>query len=265
MLETKPIFKEIVKGVAIITVACFLWQDFVFAQGGTPIWPQAKAKDINAARGHRIDTITVPHDIGVKRSSSPEASEEIIINIQDAHSSLGAQKSIAGMIESLVKNYGLDLVGLEGSAGRIDTSLVSSFPIENIRKQAAEALLRDTKISASEFYKMVSDEKIELYGIEDLGLYERNIESFRELLSHQQKIQKELAGLDEVLQALEERVFPEDVRWMNRNSLFYDRHSLRHSAAFVAAAEPSVATGSRQPMASPPGRQGRSSDRIIGR
>ncbi|MCA9397091.1 MAG: hypothetical protein KC649_07950, partial [Candidatus Omnitrophica bacterium] len=133
------------------------------------------------------------------------------INIEDAHSSISAQKQIAEIFQSLVGKYNLSLIGVEGTTGPIDTSMVSSFPIKDVRKQVAESLLAETAINASEFFHMVSDENVELMGIEDQQLYEDNIKTYADLLNAQQILKPELIGLHQIIGELESKVFSSEV------------------------------------------------------
>jgi len=211
-------YKWLVRAIASAVVVCFVWQDVLFAQGGVPTWSSVKSKNIPR---NTISAIEVPYDAGVARVVKPFNSDEIIVNIQDAHGSLDAQKSIARMLESLVKGYELNIVGIEGSSGRVDTSLVSSFPMEKVRAAAGEALLADTQISASEFYNIVSGDTVELYGVEDLDLYKKNITSYRRVLSNQARTRVEMTHVAAAMEKIAERVFSENLARITKNAASY--------------------------------------------
>jgi len=189
-----------------------LWQDVVFARGNvlnTPLPPAPIARQY-----------------GLERYShqSPEG-DELILNIQDAHESLAAQKSIAELLESLVSEYDLDLIGVEGSQGQIDTSLVESFPLKDVRKESARTLLEKTHISASEFYKIISEDSIELFGIEDADLYAQNISTFQKLLQDHDRIKTELSGIKKQLMHLEQEVYSEvTLLFESKRRLYEDGH-----------------------------------------
>ena len=147
------------KAVAAIVAFAFLIQDVAFAQGGTPIW--SEVADMGSRKDARINerslsSITIPHDAGLTRKVVAKAAEDVIINIQDAHTKLGAQESISRILDNLVKNYSLKLIALEGASDVVDTSLLSSFPIEEVRKRTGRYLLKEGQISAGGGFSPVS-------------------------------------------------------------------------------------------------------------
>ncbi|MDP2912656.1 MAG: hypothetical protein Q8N91_01440, partial [Candidatus Omnitrophota bacterium] len=129
-----PRNKKWIRAVALILIITFINQDLVFAQGGTPAWGQAQ-KTIDHRPQTTDHSIALPKDIAVTKEvynavqrTTNDERQTTIINIQDAHSSLGAQESIVSILDSLVTNYDLRLVAIEGSSGYIDTSILRTFP-----------------------------------------------------------------------------------------------------------------------------------------
>lgn len=174
---------------------------------------QGERQNLPESLVHRI---SVPKELGFKNVVIPSDGEQVIINIQDAHASLDAQKSIAKILESMVRNYQLDTVALEGSTGVIDTRLVSAFPQKEVREQVAQAMLSDTQISGAEFFKIISGDEVELYGAEDASLYRDNIHSYQTLLEFQGAIKQELEELAAAIEKLELAVFSPELRELMR-------------------------------------------------
>ena len=83
------------------------------------------------------DHLNIPYNSGKIEQEHINGSEEVIINIQDAHASLSAQESIVNLLDSLVANYDLNLVAVEGSEGYIDTSILRTIPNKESRKEWA--------------------------------------------------------------------------------------------------------------------------------
>lgn len=207
----RPAFKRIVKVVAAVTLVAFFWQDVVMAQGGAPAWKPSASSPASAKTGTN-QAIEVPPNLGIRRSAHETGGDELIINIQDAHASLDAQKATAEICSNLVSQYNLDLIGIEGSSGRIDTSLVSSFPVQKVRQMVAESMLRDTRIGGAEFFKIVSNNDVEIVGVEDPELYKGNVRVYQRLISDEVRIRRALTGLKEILRKLEKSIFSEKVR-----------------------------------------------------
>ncbi|MDD5423003.1 MAG: hypothetical protein PHT32_06265, partial [Candidatus Omnitrophica bacterium] len=159
-----------IRSIAIFIVICFIHQDIVWAQGGSPVWSSKTGGSFNLN-----SPVNVPKDEAVTKEVHTGTSGKTIINIQDAHSSIGAQESIVSILDSLVTNYDLNLIAIEGSSGQIDTSLLKSFPDELIRKKTAKYLMDKSSISAGEFFSITSSKNITVYGIEEKSLYRDNV------------------------------------------------------------------------------------------
>ncbi len=212
----KPIINLIIRFVSVMIVLCFLSQDIAICQGGltssTPAtWNQVQS----TASSNFLNSIELPHDLALLRSRQEASGNEVIINIQDAHASLDAQKSISKIFQTLVSKYDVSLIGVEGSTGKIDTSIVSSFPIKEVREVVAQKLLSETKINSSEFFKIISQNDVELFGIEDKELYESNAKSYQQLLKEESRIYTELKGLKRASQLLESKIFGPEIIQFN--------------------------------------------------
>ena len=124
-------FSIIFRSLSAFIILAFLLQDFASAQGGTPLWNEvtpSRSSTPNSPRSS-LDKITIPDKAGLTRKVVAKGSDDVIINIQDAHSKLGAQESITHILDNLVRNYNLSLITLEGATDLVDTSIVSSFQI----------------------------------------------------------------------------------------------------------------------------------------
>ncbi|MGB2630585.1 MAG: hypothetical protein WBD17_05075, partial [Candidatus Omnitrophota bacterium] len=205
------------KTISCVIILTFLFQQVVFGQEITPAAPAEKPIVVNG----RIDLrqVSLPRDIAITKEVSMAKSEEIIIDIKDAHDNFGAQESIVAALENLLINYDVKFIGVEGSEGLIDMGLISSFPDEDIKKETAEYLMRQGKISAGEFFAATSKTPIMLYGIEDTDLYLRNYTDFIALHEKMKSNLKYVDGLRRALYALEDHVFSEELKTLNRSSI----------------------------------------------
>ncbi|HTL70163.1 MAG TPA: hypothetical protein VL404_02610, partial [Candidatus Eisenbacteria bacterium] len=213
------------RAISLIVLLSFLLQDFVSAEGGTPLWSnviQTKSEDKRAkADENKLKDFAIPPDSGLARKVAVKSSGDVIINIQDAHSKLGAQESITRILDNLVKNYNLNVVALEGGEGRVDSSVLSSFPVEEVRRKAGEFLMREGRISAGEFYSIVSKDSVRFYGVEDEKLYNENLDSFKILIEKKASIRKELKGLKRAVAELQGKVYSPALREMTGRKLLH--------------------------------------------
>ena len=108
-------------------VATIMSQDIVYAQGlSSSAYSAVQASETSERIPYSSGTIVEEKLYG--------DNGDLIINIQDAHASLGAQRSIVDILGHLVANYNVSLVAAEGSEGYIDTSILSAFPDKKIRE-----------------------------------------------------------------------------------------------------------------------------------
>ncbi|MGB3242404.1 MAG: hypothetical protein WBB66_06095, partial [Candidatus Omnitrophota bacterium] len=185
-----------IKVVALLVLFIFTWQQISWAQGGpAPVWNHAKAPA-------KPDHLSIPYKNAKIEDKYINGSDEVIINIQDAHASLSAQESIVSLLNSLVANYDLNLVAVEGSSGYIDTSILKTIPNKESRKDTAKYLMKKGKMSAGEFFTITSENDIALYGVEDNELYKKNVASFRSVIAersacvyHTEKLEKAMGTL----------------------------------------------------------------------
>ena len=134
-----------------------------------------------------------------------------VIIIQDSHANYSAQKNVSFTLEHLLKNnellsndqYELK-IGVEGSSGDIELSYFESIPDQKLRADIMDFYMQQGKISGVEYFSILQDENIKLFGIEDEGLYLNNKKYFVELVNDEGQFQeywdeslKQLNGLIE--------------------------------------------------------------------
>ncbi|MDD4203200.1 MAG: DUF4064 domain-containing protein, partial [Candidatus Omnitrophica bacterium] len=145
--------------------------------------------------------------------------EKTIINIQDAHSNFGAQKSIVGVLDTLSQKYDVDLIGIEGSKGYIDTALVSAFPDNQAKERTADILMRKGIISSGEYFSMTTDKPVAVYGVENTELYVENVQQFRSLVKHRTENMKNIEDLINALKVLMPKMFSKELVVLNENGV----------------------------------------------
>ncbi|MFA6143001.1 MAG: hypothetical protein WC738_06905, partial [Candidatus Omnitrophota bacterium] len=127
----------------------------------------------------------------------------------------------SSILDSLVTNYDMKLVAVEGSSGYIDTSILKTFPDESIRKDTAKYLMSQGKMSAGEFFSITSNKPIELYGIEDENLYLENVDQFRKVYELDHKINGDIVNLLKTLETLKGKIYSEDLKKLDSNSVLH--------------------------------------------
>ncbi|MCK4851515.1 MAG: hypothetical protein KAS86_00220, partial [Candidatus Omnitrophica bacterium] len=230
MISWKQRHAFFIKCVSTLVIGIFLHQQIGWTQGGKPVWVQARPFQVTHQDKLGDGRFEIPHDIASTNEVVMNGGDEIVVHIQDAHASLSAQYSIAGLLDSLVSKYDLSFVALEGSAGYIDTSILKAFPDKDIRRDTASFLMREGRMSAGEFFEITCDaEDISLYGIEDEKLYRENLESFRALAAARAAQTEGLNGLINQLRGLGEKIYSKDLKLLNDNCVLHREGGLSFS------------------------------------
>ena len=222
LIEFKKL--KIIKTIAIIVICIFFQQQISWAEGGS------KATWSNAISNSVSDTLIetdyqIPYKYAKINEVNRVGSETQIIHIQDAHASLSAQYSIVELLDDLLSKYDMDFVAIEGGAGYVDASFLKSFPINSMRKEKAEDLMKKGLMGAGEFFSIIQNDKdIALYGVEDEPLYWQNIEEFRAVSENQNLIIPQVDAFISQLRALEDKVCSSELIELNTNA-FHHRES----------------------------------------
>ncbi|MFA6079734.1 MAG: hypothetical protein WC779_08330, partial [Candidatus Omnitrophota bacterium] len=193
--------------VSIILIVTFINQDLVWAQDTASVLSKETA-----------GSFSLPKDLATAKDVHIAKSGKTIINIQDAHASIGAQESIVSVLDSLVANYDLKLIAVEGSSGYIDTSLLKTFPDKKIRGETAESLMRKGRMSAAELFSITNDADVALYGIEDNALYRENVEQFRRIHELRDAVGRDIKALRGALDTLRLKIYPKEAIALEDNA-----------------------------------------------
>ncbi|NQU95900.1 MAG: GNAT family N-acetyltransferase, partial [Candidatus Omnitrophica bacterium] len=224
MADWKKRHAFFIKVIACIIIFAFILFDITWAQGGTPLGSGANAVKVNG-KVHP-DGIVIPNDAGWAHDSHFTGSDEFIFNIQDPHASLAAQHSIVKILESLTANYDLNLIALEGAEGPIDVSFLRTFPDPEIKRHAAEYLMREGRMSAGEFYAIVSQKPIKLYGIEDSKLYLKNVKVLTKFMESRQGCLPHIEGALTVLDTLTPKVYSKDLEKLVETATLHGQNKI---------------------------------------
>ncbi|RJP56375.1 MAG: hypothetical protein C4541_12465 [Candidatus Auribacter fodinae] len=111
-------------------------------------------------------------------------SNKTIYLIRDIHADYYAQKNIVKLISYLSSSASVSTCFIEGYAGPLDLSPLSSFPDEQVRRDVSEKYMKSGKISGEEYYSIAAPEQISVYGLEDKAIYDANIGVYKQLLAH---------------------------------------------------------------------------------
>lgn len=160
-------------------------------------------------------------------STTANENPRIIFCIQDAHCNYEAQKNTAEVLDYLVKNYGLNLVLVEGGSGYVGLSSLRGYAPLKTRQEVAERYLRQGSISGEEYFDLVSDSDIELYGIDDEALYDAHLETFWEIDNRRASGAKQIERLISAVNNLKPFIYSDELRRLEQKKKAYESKELR--------------------------------------
>lgn len=172
-----------------------------------------------------VKTLQVPQEYGIVKevfdNRLKENNGKIIIHIQDAHCNYEAQKNMSQMLDYLVKEYGLKLIMVEGGSGDVGLSYLRKYAGKEERKKILDKYLRAGQISGEEYLDAVSEYDLELYGIEDQGLYDAHLAAFFKVDAIKEKGLGDIDNLSKAAEALKPFLYGQRLQGLERKMLAY--------------------------------------------
>ena len=128
--------------------------------------------------------IRIAHKLGTITQSF-QGSDRLVVHVQDLHCNYEVQNNIARMIDVLAGEHGLELVGIEGASLPVNATILSTFPVEEVKKETAHYLVKQGKLTGAEMYAGIGQHRIRLEGIESADLYAHNRTTVMKFLNYE--------------------------------------------------------------------------------
>ncbi len=184
----------------------------VFSAGSAvPIRSDSAAKPFSVTIPTDISRLQVPLEHTTLKEFHQGTNGKLIIHIQDAHSNLSGQKSLAGALDEMMTRYGVELVLVEGSSTDVTLDPLKKIGTRDQWKRAANRLLYEGLISGEEFLNLTTDHPMKLIGIESQELYDESLETYAELVKSRQKTLNYLRRIRLALDRVKNKLYPSEL------------------------------------------------------
>ncbi|MBN1493256.1 MAG: hypothetical protein JW938_03830 [Candidatus Omnitrophica bacterium] len=194
MKTTQHIIKYVISCVLLIVCSVsFLDIQYACAQPSSPY------------------SVKIPTKFGKVKERYRGDNNKVIVHIQDAHTSYEAQENIANIIEYLVDDNVVDVVAVEGAEGTIDLEPFRLFPVDDVRRRVAANLTAYGYLTGSELAGIGMEKEVELFGVEDMGIYYRNLDKFRNVMNKREDILVEIEKIEEILNNLKAPLYTKEL------------------------------------------------------
>lgn len=173
---------------ALLLILCFTCDTAVWS---APVVPAAASAAVSSR------PVLLPRELGEIRETfeGDPAKDGLrprlprIFYIQDAHSSIDAQRHTMRILEWLDKQDLLDEVFLEGSEGRLESRYLNFFKEREHSTEAARTLMADGILSGAEYFLLKHPRK-PVTGIESIRDYDDNLKAFAKILQKEDSVRE---------------------------------------------------------------------------
>jgi hypothetical protein len=107
--------------------------------------------------------------------------ERLIVGLEDDPADARARRRVASVLSGLVNAGLIELVGIEGAFGEVDTSWLAQLPDGDLRHAMCDHMLDDLTLSPAEFCHVFAREPFVLLGLEDKDAYREAMRLWSEL------------------------------------------------------------------------------------
>lgn len=193
------------KFCAVITTVCFTFtivSNNLFAAANIDTL-QSKKQYFEAKGSAGLDSL-FSSKYGKIVSYSNNLSDTVVINIQDLHCDYSVQKNIYFLIDEISKKYNIDKVYVEGGIGNIDTSFFANINSQ-YKQDILERMLKDSKLTGTEYYSAMTDKVDLLKGVEEKDVYLKNIVRLNDIINSKKETSVYLAKIENEIDLLKSK------------------------------------------------------------
>jgi hypothetical protein len=164
-----------------------------------------------------LSQVRVPENMGKIEEVYAGKSSQTVVLVQDAHAIPDAQKSIAALISFFQKQYGINVVALEGASTELDPEMFRSFPDKKILKSVFKEYNDKGHLAGGVAAAIFSGKQetgdgeshAKYHGIEDWDLYQEGIGYYLTAMGKQKVIGDRLSAIGGKLKKEKSDNYPE--------------------------------------------------------
>lgn len=168
------------------------------------------------------EDITIPEQYGTIIETHKGTNGKLIIHIQDAHCNYEGQINEAKIIESLIEDYGLNVILGEGHINSDDYKNLRSMASLETRKEVADSLVRDAYFTGINYLDLATDYPTKIRGLEERSLYDSHVASLWEIDKFKDLAREYVNKMIVVSESIKPRIYSEDLLELDNKKKAYD-------------------------------------------
>jgi serine/threonine protein kinase len=184
----------------------------------TQVLRQEQAQPLQSSRSQQEHAVSFPGSIGfIEETFHSQTSKHTVFLMQDPHTNASGQIHISKILKFLIDQHPkIRYVFLEAGSG--DESLHFLKPMAPIeeRKQVGMAFLHKGKLQGSEYFNLVEDHDITLWGVENLGLYHDSWKKYGEVVKGRKNLFSYLENIHITVRTLKPKIYSHDLLRFDR-------------------------------------------------
>ena len=185
----------------------------------------AESIDTSAIKPLNPAELSIPEDMGKIEVSFAGSSGKTVVLIQDAHEIPDAQKNIQRLIDYFQKNYGVNLVALEGANAPLDPRIFKSFPDKETLKKVFKGYQERGELAAGAGAAIFGRDGADYEGVEDWPLYEEGVGLYLQAMKEEPEVLEKLKAWEEKLTEEKEKVYSPELLDLEKTiESFYLNH-----------------------------------------
>ncbi len=183
-----------IRAIAALAAAAFLLQDVAFAM--PELAARAGVPHVPASAAMIEDRFDAGHSGG-----------KTVFLIQDAHTNASGQRHIARTLEALHNQTGFTHVFLEAGSGDDSIGFLRPLAGSADRRNVAEPYLNKGLLQGAEYFELVTDRPVKLWGVEDPALYAQALAAYRTVALGRSVHEARIGRLDTAVEVLKHKIY----------------------------------------------------------
>ena len=228
----KSRFSPLFRGIALFLVVSFSLHDVSYAAPALEL--SFFSRDIVQNPG----LIKISPAFG-KITDVHKGKTRLLIHIQDAHTNLSAQENISKALEELIQRHKIKTVFVEGGTKDDSLNFLRPLASKDIRERVAKKYLVRGELKGVEYLNLSSDYDMELLGVEDPELYDKNLRTYGRVVSKREEVVSYVEEIQKRVQTLKSHLYPKDLlaldefiqKFEKKEKDFSEYHEVLSSAA----------------------------------
>jgi len=153
--------------------------------------------------------------------------------IEDAHSSIEAQRNIANLIRLINKKWKVKILALEGAEGEIPLQDIWSSPFSKERGEVLDFYLKEALLSGPEYEALRDPDRYQVHGVEMMELYEADRKVYLSVYENRSDFSRKLTRAKKEIRRKKQKTFSKKLLSFDKKEEAFLRNPGRYFKSFV--------------------------------